>query len=196
MRNSKNGLVSSKDYVAGWLNSTIHDFLEHFPRSSKGIDYALITSLDSNVSPCSLLGKSPELKSCIPHAKSLATGILLPTELMLNANASNQIFFGFDEIWFFPDDRIDPKPGSIWLVGPNRIDQRKIEELGPWMQATRCALALGDGDGLNFIVKARGLVKHLLAYTIFQPQPVTGGEEEVACHDRGALEDFLPIKSI
>lgn len=188
MRNSKNGMVSFQDYVAGWLDSSIHDFLEHFPGSSKSMVYALITSLDSNSSPSSLLEKSPELESIAHDAKPLETSILLPTALMLKVNASNQIFFGFDEVWFFPDDRIEPKPDSIWLVGPNRIDQRKIEEVGSWMKANRCSLALGDGDGLNFIVKARGLVKSLIAYSMFQPQPAMEGEEEVAHQSHGGLE--------
>jgi len=32
-------------------------------------------------------------------------------------------------------------------------------------------MALGDGEGLNIIVKARGLVKHLLGQSISQPAP-------------------------
>src|SRR5947209_13922722 len=98
MRNGNNSMVSYKDYVAGWLDSSVRDFLEHFPHTSRRMDYALITSLDSNLAPSSLLGKSPELKSIAHNAKPLKTGILLPTALMLEANASHQIFFGFDEV--------------------------------------------------------------------------------------------------
>ena len=68
----------------------------------------------------------------------------------------DRLFFGFDEIWFFPSDRVAPKPESVWIVGPKRIDQTKLDRLGPWMSDTGCSLALGDGAGLNVIVKARG----------------------------------------
>ena len=51
MRNSNKGMVYYKDYVAGWLDSSIRDFLGHFPRTSKSMDFALITSLDSNLAP-------------------------------------------------------------------------------------------------------------------------------------------------
>ncbi len=176
MKNGNNGMISYKDYVAGWFDSSIRNFLEHFPRHSRSMDFALITSLDSNLAPSSLLDKSPELKPIAHDAKRLDAGILLPTALMLEADASKQIFFGFDEVWFFPTDKIEPKPESSWLVGPRRIDQRKLDKLGSWMTDNGCSLALGDGDGLNVIVKARGLIKYLIAYSMSQPQPIIGGE--------------------
>ena len=178
MRNGRNGTIQYKDYVAGWLDSSIRDFINHFPRTYSSMSFALITSLDSNLSPSSLLDKMPGLRTISRSAKSLNTGIILPTALMLEANAAHQLFFGFDEVWFFPDNKVDPKPESPWLVGPNRIDQAKMDKLGSWMTKNGCSLALGDGDGLNFIVKARGLVKHLIANSMSQSPPTTGGEEE------------------
>ncbi|MBV9122225.1 MAG: hypothetical protein JO112_02550 [Planctomycetes bacterium] len=165
-------------FVPGWLDSSIHAFLEHFPRTSAKMDFALITCLDSHLDPAALLRKSPELKSIAGEAKPLKTGILLPTARMLEAEAHKQIFFGFDEIWFFPHEKIKPKPESAWLVGPQRVDQKKLDQLGPWMADNDCALGLGDGDGLNLIVKARGLVKYLIACSMSQPQPTTGGKVE------------------
>src|SRR5437899_10846584 len=101
MRNSDHSMVCYKDYVAGWFDSSIHDFLEHFPRTSRSMAFALITSLDSNLAPSSLLTGSSELRSALPHAKPFNKGILLPTASMLEADSSNRIFFGFDEVWFF-----------------------------------------------------------------------------------------------
>ena len=54
-------LVSSKEYVAGWLDSSVHDFLAVLSPAA-GMKYALITCLDSNPKPASLLNTSPELK--------------------------------------------------------------------------------------------------------------------------------------
>lgn len=179
MRNGANSMVSYKDYVAGWFDTSISDFLEHFPHASRSMDFVLITSLDSNLTPSSLLGKSPQLASVAHRAKAVKSGILLPTAVLLEANASDQLFFGFDEVWFFPTDKIKPKPESAWLVGPNRIDQTKLDRLGAWIADNGCSLALGDGDGLNVIAKARGLVKYLLAYSMCQPLPAGGDEEEV-----------------
>jgi hypothetical protein len=164
-------MVLYKDYVAGWLDSSIHDFLEVLSPNLASTKYALITCLDSNLDPASLREKSPELKSISRETQPLGQGLLLPTELLLQADSRNQLLFGFDELWFFPSKRIEPKPDSAWLVGPARIDQMKLNKLGRWMSRSNCSLALGDGDGLNFIIKAQGLVKYLLGHSIEQPQP-------------------------
>ena len=56
-------MVHYKEYIAGWLDSTVHDFLKVFPRNSKSTKYALVTCIDSNLDPASLLSSSPELRS-------------------------------------------------------------------------------------------------------------------------------------
>ena len=177
MRNGDNGMIHYKDYVAGWMDSSIGDFLASFPRTSKRMDFALITSLDSDLYPSKMLGTSPELKSLGNAVKPLGSGVLIPTSYILKADV--EIFYGFDEVWFFPHENLTPKPDTAWLVGPNRINQKALDELGSWLVRNECSLALGDGDGLNFLAKARGLVKYLLAYSMLQPEPETGGEEEV-----------------
>jgi hypothetical protein len=164
-------MVSFNDYVAGWLDSSVHDFFGGFPRHFENMKYALITCLDSELEPKSLLKKSPTLHSVASEAQPLGKGLLLPTRLLLQAESHIQLFFGFDEVWFFPSQRIKPKPPSAWLVGPGRIDQKKLDKVGAWMSENSCSLALGDGEGLNFILKARGLVKQLLGHSIDQPQP-------------------------
>jgi hypothetical protein len=164
-------MIKYKDYVAGWLDSSIHDFLEVFPPSFTSMDYALITCLDSNPNLDSLLSYSPELAALAGEGQPLEKGLLVPTKLLLEVQSRNKLFFGFDELWFFPSKNIAPKPASVWLVGPDRIDQAKLDRLGPWMSRNSCSLALGDGEGLNVIVKARGLIKHLLGHSIDQPPP-------------------------
>jgi hypothetical protein len=165
-------MVKVKDYVAGWLDSSIHDFLPVLPAASASARYALITCLDSNDEPRALLDKSPEFKRLAAQTKPLGKGLLLPTKSLAAADADGQVFFGFDEVWFFPGADIDPKPDSGSLVGPTRIDKRRLAALEEWMSANACSLALGDGEGLNFIVKAKGLVACLLAHSLDQPEPV------------------------
>ncbi len=164
-------MVSYKDYVAGWLDSSVQDFFQVLPGNAESIKYTLITCLDSNLEPRSLLKKSKELRSLAAEARTLGKGLLLPTRLLLQAAPHNRVFFGFDEVWFFPSHNIEPKPRSAWLIGPARIDQSKLDGLGRWMADNSCSLALGDGEGLNFIVRARGLAKHLLGHSVDQPRP-------------------------
>lgn len=160
-----------KNYIAGWLDSSIQGFLDTFPHEMKSMAFALITCLDSNVEPASLLEQIPALKAESENVKLLNQGLLLPSQLLWNGDLRTQLLFGFDELWFFRTSRISPKPESVWIVGPRRIDQDKLNKLGEWMNDNGCSLALGDGDGLNFIVKAVGLVRYLLAHTVSQPEP-------------------------
>jgi hypothetical protein len=164
-------IVSYKEYVAGWLDSTIHDFLEVLSPRVASTKFALITCLDSNLNPASLRDKSPELKSISNKLQILGSGLLLPTELLLDTDSRNRIFFGFDEVWFFPNKSIQSKPPSASVVGPARLNQARFKKLGKWMSENSCSLALGGGEGLNFVVPAHGLVRFLLGYSIEQPEP-------------------------
>jgi hypothetical protein len=161
-------MVRYKNYIAGWLDSSIHDFLIDFPPTFNSMKYALITCLDSNREPCSLLRRSPELEPIKKWAQPLGKGLLLPTRLLLDAESSDQLLFGFDEVWFFASDQVEPKPSSAWLVGPRRIDQEKINTLGTWMSRNSCSLGLGDGEGLNFVVRARGLISYVIGHSMNQ----------------------------
>jgi hypothetical protein len=135
------------------------------------MEFALITCLDSNLEPISLLEQSPALGLVKSVARPLGNGLLVPTRLLREADSQNQIFFGFDEVRFFPSDAIKPKPNAAWLVGPARIGKEALDSLGEWMAENSCSLALGDGVGLNFITKARGLTRLLLSQSIDQPEP-------------------------
>lgn len=160
--------MSVRGYVAGWLDSSIHDFLEVLSPRGADTKYALITCLDSNPNPASLRAASPELKRITSKLKILGNGLLLPTKLLLETESSNPIFFGFDEVWFFPSKDIGPKPSAGSLVGPARLDQARLRMLGKWMADNSCSLGLGGGEGLNFVVRAQGLTGFLLGHTLGQ----------------------------
>src|SRR5271165_4831480 len=154
-------ILHYKEYVAGWLDTSIHDFLETYQPNSRAGEFALITCLDSDLNPKSLLKRSGEFAIAMKDAKPLGNALLLPVRQLHAVTFRDRVFFGFDEVWFFPSDRIEAKPDSAWLVGPGRIGQKTLDELGSWMVANSCSLGLGDGVGLNFLVKARGLMKYL-----------------------------------
>src|SRR5262249_35551377 len=143
------------------------------PRRSNKMKYALVSRLDSESDIASLLGSSAELGSLADGGRFLGKGLLIPTRRLLEVNSDHRVFFGVDEVWFFPTDRIQPKPELASLVGPHRITQKKMSALGSWMDSNSCSLALGDGVGLNFIIKARGLVRHMLSFSLAQPEPTS-----------------------
>jgi hypothetical protein len=167
----KNSVVEYKPYVAGWLQSSVEDFLALFPQKSEGATYALITCMDSNTDPGSLFRRDASLRSALNGATTVKKGLLVPSSVLHKPGVRSKLFVGFDEIWFFPTPEIEPKPASASIVGPRRINQQTLDKLGAWMTANDCSLALGDGEGLNFIVKAQGLAKYLIAHSLLQPGP-------------------------
>lgn len=162
-------MVSELGYTAGWFDSSIHDFLEELPRAFPSILIALITCLDSNPNVRHTFQNSPKLRALMPEASVFGKGLILPTTRLLEINREGEIFFGFDEVWFFPVQPKHPKPDSIHLVGPERIDQKTLGQVAPWMKQTSCSLGLGDGTGLNVTAKVHGLIRYLMAHSVSQP---------------------------
>ena len=171
MKNGNGKPVQYKGYVAGWLDSSIPDFLEELPEIPESMAFALLTCLDSNLRPATLLKKSPELKTMAKSIRVVGDGILVPTMTLIDADRKSPVFHGFDEVWFFPSDTIEGKPAGAWLVGPQRVAGSTLRKLGPWMTEFGCSLALGDGEGLNVVVKEGTMAKHLVAHSLTQPQP-------------------------
>ena len=161
-------IVSDKNYVAGWLNTSLHDFLAILPRGTS-TKYALSTCLDSNPNPAAIRATSPELARLPTDVQVIGKGLLIPTDVILDLESQQQIFFGFDEVWFFPTKSIEAKPRSISLVGPARVNRTRFRTLAKWMHDNSCSLALGGGEGLNFVVRAHGLVRPLLGFSLEQP---------------------------
>lgn len=164
-------MLSDRGYTAGWFDSSIHDFLKEVPRPFANMRFALITCLDSSADLPPLVARSPGLKRLGSHLKPLGKGLLVSTKRLLDVERSERIFFGFDEVWFFPKEPGAPKPDTICLVGPDRIGQESLRLALPWMSQTSCSIGLGDGIGLNVMAKAHGLVRYLVAHSVNQPAP-------------------------
>lgn len=181
-------------YVAGWLNSTISDFLGELSSDVGPAKHALITCLDSNPCPALLLTDNADLRAAMDGATTLDKCLLVPLKRLREAALRDQLFYGFDEIWFFSTDAIKPKPPTASIVGPNRIDREAIEELGQWMVANDCLLGLGDGAGLNIIAKAEGLAKSIIGHSLTQSEPALQMSDLWVQDEGMAIEGTRPDK--
>lgn len=150
------------EYVAGWIETSIHDFLAEIAEPPSGMAYALITCLDSNFDGAFLLKESKHLEGLRDKCELIGSGILTTTQQLLAADRREQIFFGFDEVWFFPHADIRPKPTELIITCPAQIGADHLNDLIEWMQSNDCSLGLGDGMGMNFCLKARGMAKNIV----------------------------------
>src|SRR5437763_15366737 len=109
-------MVKFKHYVAGWLAGSIHEFIGSFPPKTNSAKYALITCLDSNQRPSTLLEKSKVLRPIAKWFREVGDGLLVATRKLIGPNVSHRLFFGFDEVIFFPTMDIELKPETASLV--------------------------------------------------------------------------------
>jgi hypothetical protein len=66
----------------------------------------------------------------------------------------DEIFTGFDELWFFNAEPVITKPHDVTIVCPPEILEQSIDDMNDiadWMEKSGCVLGLGDGTGLNYV---------------------------------------------
>jgi hypothetical protein len=155
--------VPTRQYCAGWIDSSIHDFLADIETPPNSMKYALITCLDSCHTVGSILDESTALRSLRRRAVVVGGGFLVSTKRLLSAERTDRIFYGFDEIWFFPRPNVEPNPKQVCLTGPTELAGALPTRLVQWMERSRCSLGLGDGTGLNFVAKLSGVARYLIS---------------------------------
>lgn len=155
-------MASHDDYITGWIDTSIHDFLSDIKDPTSSMAYALITCLDSDFNVHSLVEESKHLKGLRGKLSVVGQGILVTTRQLLAADKCDRLFFGFDEVWFFPNADVKPKPSALVITGPEPISSDETDRYGEWLRLNNCSLGLGDGTGLNFCLKIRGVARYIV----------------------------------
>jgi len=150
------------NFNTGWIDTTIHDFLATIEEPPSGMTYALVTSLDSTIELAAFVAHNPSHILFQRDYRLIGDGLLLKTRSLLAADREHRLFFGFDEIWFFPSNEIEPKPDNLIIVGPEKVEPSELESHLEWLEKSKCSLGLGDGTGMNFCLKVRGVAKHIV----------------------------------
>jgi len=104
----------------------------------KDASWTLISCIDSDTKPASLLGKSPELNK-VSSLVALGDNILSPVI------PKDEIFFGYDEVWFSSSKILEPCPFSGILTS-ERPDYKKII---PWLLKNKIIMGIGEN---NYII--------------------------------------------
>lgn len=155
-------MVQHSQFASGWIDTSVHEFLEDIEDLSSSMAYSLITCLDSSFDVSAVVSTSAGFKAIEGKCQQVGQGILLPTRLLMATDRRDRVFFGFDEVWFFPHAEVTPKPADLVITGPNKIAEELLAPLSAWMDANGCSLGLGDGIGMNYCAKVRGVARHLV----------------------------------
>jgi hypothetical protein len=158
-------MQNEPEYLIGWNDATIHDFVSSIGEPAREIKYTLVTCIDSSFNVSALRASSSLLRNLTNDFEVIGDGLLFETKTLAKAEDRSRIFFGCDEVWFSARKDIAPKPQGLVIVGPSRIDARLLEDHAKWLADNKCALGLGDGDGLNYCVKVSGFAAQF-AHTI------------------------------
>jgi len=138
-----------RDYVAGWLNTSIAAIVEEGLLDS--CNWVLVTSLDS-ITDLAETGIGARVLAIDPHCTRIDRHLAVPGRMIRHAAKALNMFCGFDEVWCFDTLPQIAKPPSASIVSP--FDARQEAASFPiesWLKQTQCVLGLGDGMGLNFI---------------------------------------------
>lgn len=157
-------LKTQQQYAVGWIDSSVHAFLEDIESPPASMHYALITGLDSCFDLPPLVSSSPALQQLSSKIQLVGEGLMVKTSHLLSAERQRRLFFGFDEVWFFAKPVFDPKPNGVCITGPATLPEKVPDKLANWMLSNKCSLGLGDGTGLNFVAKLQGIAKHIVQH--------------------------------
>lgn len=151
------------DFTAGWIDTTIHDFLADI-EPSPSIAFASVTCLDSSFDLAALVERNSVLRDLCHRGELTVLGraLCLKTRHLLAIDRKSRLFFGFDELWLCSKAPSKPKPEDIIITGPDRISDQTLDSLSVWMRDNHCSLGLGDGTGMNFCAKLSGVAKYIV----------------------------------
>lgn len=133
-------------YVIESKQSSIIQFINDFDfKPTKG--FVLVTHLDSHPKPVSFRDKLP------PLFVQFGDALLAPAGFL--HDFKDEVFFGFDEFFYFTGKPIQVKPNNLQsLVGPNPIE-KLTPELEEWLSTNYCMFGVGDGAGvLNMVIRS------------------------------------------
>lgn len=146
----------------GWIDTTIHDFLIDMDADSAAVEHVLITCLDSSLDVATIVKNNAKLAELRDASRVIGKGVFLATKELLAIERRTRLFYGFDEIWFFAGSRITAKPRSVIITGPNKLSCSTLGPIVRWMKRNDCVLGLGDGVGMNYCARIRGVVRQLV----------------------------------
>jgi len=134
----------------GRLKATISDVIDAGVDMLPEFELAAIAVLDNAERPAEWPAVRRKLRAEGVRASS-HRGVLLLEPGELERASSAGFFTGIDELYLVPEwnDEFETFPGRITSDIVNFAESTPLG-LEEWMHDTRCLLAVGDGNGLNF----------------------------------------------
>ena len=158
--------------LVGWLGlrASIGVIVEDKPSLIAQFTHCVISCLDSSKDVQKLRTAQRIVQDFSGECLFPGEGLRVPGTRGAALARDYNLFNGFDSMWCFYKEPLIPPEPELHLVGPMRAEGKLVEDannldelkefielfkehnpkLREWMQASECALGLGDGFGLTY----------------------------------------------
>jgi hypothetical protein len=183
--------------INGWVDFSIHQLFQGMREEKKtvpqGMDWTVISCLDSCPDVYSLVTQSQHFKFSQEDYKPLGRTIAIKTKKLLHTEHEKRIFFGFDEVWFMRETSLNRLlyldqlfynfrfnnqeqieifwMGSPVLLPPSVLDEVESEQIQRFMVNFDISGGFGDGIGMNYRISESQ--NFLLGYMLQQAGTVS-----------------------
>ena len=138
---------------AGFISDTsLGEFISAHATTFRRLPYVLISFIDSDSNVVDMPWVRAHLDSDPSWALSQRPLIVTGTHF-IQAVEGNLQLAGFDEIWVPSRWLVTPPPLTANLLAPRNLSDSVPAEVSEWMEETESRLGLGDGEGLNYVVR-------------------------------------------
>jgi hypothetical protein len=175
--------VEDQGLFVGWLGlrASIGIIVEDKPNLIEQFPWCLITCVDSSRDMQKLRTSQRIVQDFGDECFFLGQGLQVPGRRVQALAQDYNLFNGFDNVWCFCKEPLILPERELHLDGPMRAEGKLVEDannldelrefielfkrdnpkLKEWMQASECALGLGDGCGLTYATFHKGLADEL-----------------------------------
>ena len=116
------------------------------------LPYILISSFDSD-------RRVADMPWAVARGRSDPGWALSTSPLVLSGSSTvdllgdQRLLTGFDELWVPAQMPVSAPPDDASLVAPRDLDQESPPAVLAWLTLSGCRLGVGDGDGMNYVVR-------------------------------------------
>ena len=116
------------------------------------LPYILISSFDSD-------RRVADMPWAVARGRSDPGWALSTSPLVISGSSTvdllgdQNLFTGFDELWVPAQMPVIDPPDDANLVAPRALDVEVPPAVLAWLTLSGCRLGVGDGDGMNYVVR-------------------------------------------
>ena len=147
-------------HVGRVAHLTVRDWLAANASRIRDLPYVLISSIDGDTQVSDMRWVTARRLDAPDWALSLSP-LVISGASTVDLLADNNLFTGFDELWIPSGLPVVQPPDEARLVAPLELDTEVPTEVLAWLKNSRCRLGVGDGYGMNYVVRDLALGRDL-----------------------------------